>query len=213
MTLLSRIFLILIVFIATPCYSEDDTEIICVGFGESEGGTCTSTCTQDFDGSTCGNEDNGGSTDYISLGVNNTNQWVASKFVAEDTVTICELKVQIFKNGSPTGTVTACIYSHDAGNDEPQSLVGTCSDARDADDMGLNYLSGWRTFAGLSAGITNGTTYWVLWHTSAIDSSNYLRLGSSTSGTTERVEGSGDGTDDSWSNLSSTVTIRYLLRK
>ncbi len=109
------------------------------------------------------------------------------------TKTACSVTVNLLRIGSPTGTLSACIYS---GNTNPTTLIGTCStNTVNYSDVGTGITS--ISFTGLSATLTAETIYWVVIIGSANGSSgNTIASGLSgyNEGSPHITKSSNDGT-------------------
>jgi hypothetical protein len=105
----------------------------------------------------------------------NTWQKIATKFTASASYTVCsaELYLFSFSKAYPTNyyhSFRVAVYSHNAGANEPNALVGTASDyvpalniASTNSDGALSWSNTPSTsFTGLSASLTSGTTYWLV---------------------------------------------------
>jgi hypothetical protein len=138
----------------------------------------------------------------------NGNEYVGTKFVASSTTTICAIEVYIEKDNSPVGDTNACIYTHDAGEDDPDSAVD-CSDSVNANTWpadGSPALFKYET--GLSAAITNTTTYWVvIFHDGDNTNNGDIWRGDSA---TERTVKDADGLG-TWTLATATKTIAFNL--
>lgn len=96
--------------------------------------------------------------------------WIAQKFQAPNTATLCAIDLRgLTKVGTPTHSVTVAIYTHNAGADTPDTAIDT-SDAVSSAGVAGGNLS---FTAGLSAGVTASTTYWLVGRYLTIDGSNY----------------------------------------
>ena len=103
------------------------------------------------------------------------NLYVATRFVAAATTTICRIDMAIYKLGTPTMNLFAFIYTHDAGNDSPNVLVGSESSALSATTLGTTDPGTFPSFTGLSASITASTVYWVCMRAASVgDASNNI---------------------------------------
>jgi hypothetical protein len=100
----------------------------------------------------------------------------ATKFTASASYTVCAVSLPLFSYVTvhPTNyyhSLKVGIWSHNAGSDEPNALVGTASDSVPASTVpscSLNALAScWNstanvTFSNMSASLTSGTTYWIV---------------------------------------------------
>jgi hypothetical protein len=137
--------------------------------------------------------------------------WYGCKFVATATKSICKVALYLKKSGTPTGNIIVYIYTHDAANDEPQAQVADAvSDSYAMASLTTSYQ--WIDFTfSTSPSITNTTTYWLVTYCDQISDTNQVLCESTKDGTTERLEYSGDGSDNSWTNESTIRTLKYQL--
>ncbi len=151
----------------------------------------------------------GGST--TSFANFNSTEWIATKFVASETATICQIEFWMQVNtGSPAQNPTARIYSHDSGNDEPDVIIGTASDTLDLTGMGTGY----QTFVNVSASIVASTTYWLMIEAEGeFDGSHYASITYETSiNSTHGVMRDDDGLG-TWAEVSATGQIKFRIYK
>jgi len=148
---------------------------------------------------------------YVHVGYTGQN-WYATQFVYSGTSgkAICQIDIPLCAVGSPTADYYIDIYSDDGGSPpHPNVSLGT-SDAYDSSTIpscgSENTTS--LTFSSPTSAITNGITYWVVFHTATGDGSNYLRW-FQTDGTTERFDKSSDGS--TWTNQATNKTMKYEL--
>lgn len=101
--------------------------------------------------------------------------WYAAQFYTDATKTICKIILPFKSVGSPTMSVTAYIYSD--SSDSPSTVVaGDCTS--DAVDMtGLPVGETEKTFPNMSCSISTATHYWIVLKCSAIDTDNYIQVG------------------------------------
>lgn len=107
----------------------------------------------------------------------------AAKDVAPVTGTVTEIGWWI-GNATEEANFEVAIYSHDAGNNRPNAIIG--SDKTNAKGTGL----GWKKVTGLSIPITNGTTYWIAFQlddTETISYTDYASLSGERVSTTNDV--------------------------
>lgn len=133
---------------------------IIIGGDESVVSICTTTA----DASVTGDEYNASA----GIGLYDTQIWKATKFTVNSPYNACSVKVQFSQTGTPTSTLTACIYTESAG--VPDVLVGSCSTAINESaiiDAGLIY-----TFP-ISAALSIGD-YRIVLKRGTPNSSNYL---------------------------------------
>jgi hypothetical protein len=157
------------------------------------------------DGTTNGSHQNGSSTSV---------KYVAGKFQAAESVTICALDLALNKVGSPTFGLKVSIYSHNAGTDYPDAKISDDSDSVLASTLPTTDDGVDTAFSNFSVALTAGTTYWIVLEADAIgDSSNhvlwYRISGTLSSGGTRTV--AVDDTASSWANGSSTRLLKYHL--
>jgi hypothetical protein len=125
--------------------------------------------------SAAGYSDNPATSGNQDFGDASHKLYIAAKFTAGATETICRVDVPIYKFGSPTFNITAGIYSHDSMNDSPNALIGTQSGTVSATTLGTSDPGTLVQFTGLSASLTSGTVYWVaLWCSAEGDDSNQV---------------------------------------
>lgn len=149
--------------------------------------TTCDTAAQKCEGTTNAAYENFGAT---------ANVYRASKFTASATEIVCSVDLYMLKVGTPTFNIKVAVYSHDAVNDKPNALVGSWS----ANKAGADIPAGtWGKFTGMSASITNETTYWKVLYTDGNDGSNYGRVYRSDDCGTGRTMYSADGS--SWTQI------------
>jgi len=140
-----------------------------------------------------------------------TTDWVATKFTAGSTYTVCKIGMYMLRTETPASfNITACIYSDDGGVGDaadPDSLVGTCSDTVAESTIGTS--TGEIAHTNVSADLTSGTSYWVVVYSDAVDSDNYARVSLTNTGAVELFKKSGDGS--SWTTEKNYNTLRYKL--
>jgi hypothetical protein len=115
----------------------------------------------------------GSPTGTSTPGVTQTDLHFAYKFTASSSYAVSKIELPLYKNNSPTFTVDAAIFSHDSGEDDPSSLVGSWSGTVNAADLpaaGGTYVA----FTGTSADLISGTVYWIVIRCSGYDASNYI---------------------------------------
>ena len=161
-----------------------------------EGGATCSTSTDTYDSGT--------STSVFNFG-NAGPRYFAWRHVSGSTHVQCSIDVALSKAGTPSGTLTAAVYS-DSGSDTPGSIIGTASDS--VGQASVGETKGTIAFTGMSASKTSGTTYWrVLVITSAGDGSNYYVIHAANHSVGESIMSSTDGT--TWGTVSTTRTIEF----
>lgn len=152
------------------------------------------------------NEDSA-DTDNYDVGAKSDEKYFGTKFVYSGTngKAICKIALWLSKTGSPTRNYYARIYTHDSGNDTPDTVIGT-SDAVASSSVGESEEKVYFTLSTPSSALSNGTTYWVGLNTASYDGSNYLNW-HITDGATERIFDSADGS--SWSYRASSKTCKW----
>lgn len=135
--------------------------------------------------------------------------WMAASFVAASSFTVCKAQLYLAKQGTPAaGTLQVLIYAHD-GSVAPSTLIGTGSAT--VDRTGISGSQSFVEFTGISAAVTNGTTYWVIAKASALDTdtSNRIYWQEDTTSETGLVNRSNDGTV--WTGPNSNRTWLFKL--
>ena len=133
----------------------------------------------------------------------------ATKIVADwvsGSKTICAVSMKLAKVGSPTNNLTLSIYSHNAGVDEPDSVIST------SDSMAMSGMPGAAaefTFTGLNAALTHGTTYWLVLFADGMDAANHIAVTYDSTMTTEKLMHDTDTA--SWSSTSTFVGLWFWL--
>ena len=167
------------------------------------------------EGVACNNSrDAYGKGTYLSF-LDATHKWVAGAFVAggygstwTGTKTFCKIVVYLEKTGTPTGTLTAGIYTDNAG--VPGTLVGTAStNVVNYSDVGTDTQV---TFTGLSASLTAGTTYHVVvWGSANGSVGNTIAVNAS--GFNEGSPHTSDygNTGVGWSTFTGSRTLAFTL--
>lgn len=187
--------IILALALCSSCYAGSCADrMLLVGGAVSGGASCETTKASET-GTVAGSIGNG----------NASRRWLATKFVAPSTgFTSCAAKLYLFKTGSPTMNLQACIYS-DSG-DLPAALVGTCSSVVTAASIDTSEVA--VSFSSMAASITGDGTYWVVFKGDGYgDGTNYITWNYKDGGTTERVVSSADGV--TWSVQSTTRGAKY----
>ena len=93
-------------------------------------------------------------------------KWIATRFTSGSEYTVCKIVLYLMRTGNPTGTLKAYIYTHDAGENDPNVVVGTGSDtvAKSSIQTGSTEAV---TFPNVNATLSDSTTYWVVIEASA----------------------------------------------
>lgn len=135
------------------------------------------------------------------------NLYMAQKFTAGASTTICAAMLRMSEAGTATGTMTVSVYSDSANTpgtliDESDTLGATTPGATEGD---VNFTSG------LSAAITSGTAYWVvLKHLDGVTfDGNGVRWFYSTTTGSSRSMVSDNGT--TWSEVSPNNPFKFQL--
>lgn len=181
-----------------PGLGQDHAGGIVVSSGDPCAGDCT-TETQSEEGEYVSNGVLGRYADYA---------WYASKFTAASTYYVCKMNLNIWKNLSPTGNVTAYIYTDNA--DEPGTQIGDASDPIVASGLGTTNAS-WAMATNICASVSNGVSYWIVLYNDTIDANNYVKPGQSDAGAVEHTMRSADGL--SWIEATSDRTFKYEIYK
>jgi len=103
-------------------------------------------------------------------------KYVAGRMVFGGTngSTICKIVIYADKEGSPTQNYYASIWSHDSGEDDPDTIIGDESDAVNGASFPADFDSVTFSFSGSKPTLTNGTVYWIVLRADGIDASNYI---------------------------------------
>jgi len=134
--------------------------------------------------------------------------FIATKFVATGTYTVCAADLMLSAVGSPTQSLTAAIYSHDAAEDDPDAIIVKASSPVDASTIsGENQTV---KFENISADITDGSTNWVVLTVDSYDASNYVDWEWWSSSPIERAVRDDDGVG-TWGSLSTSRAMMYKL--
>ena len=137
----------------------------------------------------------------------NAKTWMATKFTAGGSYTVCAVDLYLSKTLTPTDDLYCYIYSHDGAEDDPDALVGTGSNV-----VAPGVVTGSEAavqFTGMSAALTSGTTYWVVFKDGFLDSSNYITI-HGTDGAVERICQDADGAG-TWGVTATGKTLKYQL--
>ncbi len=150
---------------------------------------------------------NGTTTGSQNVGDTSGDKWMATSFTASFTYTAHKIVLRLSKTGSPTGTITAYIYS-DSANVPGSVLTGGTSGTINASSLGASEADA--DLTGLTSSITSGTKYWIVMQASqTADAVNYINwhydtLSSDSNG---RLKNSSNGT--SWGNKSNTHSGKF----
>lgn len=110
-----------------------------------------------------------------------SNTWMGTGFVADATYTVCSITLILAEVGDLSGssdTLTACIYTNscstcDRTDDEPGTLVGSCSNAVNMSTVDDGGVATEYSFPNVSASVTSSNIYWVVPYASGINITNY----------------------------------------
>lgn len=97
--------------------------------------------------------------------------YVGTDFVAASSYTLTRFDLYLLRIGSPTGNITAYIYSNSGG--APNTLLGTSTNTIDASTIS-DASPEWITWNFSGVSLSNGTVYWIEITKSAGDDSNYI---------------------------------------
>lgn len=100
---------------------------------------------------------NGTSTSLTTTG---NYPWLAVKFNAGASTTICRAVLRLSKEGTPVGNLSVAIYSHNGGTNFPNASIDDSSTVA-ASTLAASE-SDFDFATGLSAAVTSGTDYWVV---------------------------------------------------
>lgn len=142
---------------------------------------------------------------------NDTTLFIAQKFTAGATYTLCRADVYLGKEGSPTGNMSIHVYSHDAVNDMPETSLGESTDTIDVSTLTTSEAI--YTFdEGLSVSISSGTIYWLVIEADSFgDVSNrpfWYVTSPAQSGNS--VIKDGNGTGDDWSGGTTARSAKFV---
>lgn len=160
------------------------------------GGGCTT--PRDTDGGS------GTPNDRTTDGV----KWYGQRFVAGANYDLCKIELLLGKAGTPAGDINVHLYSHDAtGNGIPDASLGSTTIAF-AD---ISTTVGTETATFSVAGVTSGTTYWVVVNDpqGGVFSGSYLiwRDFSTGAGGANHQVFATDGTD--WAEFNNNTRFTY----
>jgi hypothetical protein len=180
-------------------------------YGVEMGGFPTSCCN-------VGDQEQNASGALSAVANGSSTKWVATKFLATDTYSVCKLVVPIQKNNSTSQsiTITFKIYNNscvtcDRSDDKPGTQVGGDSNSKSRDNLQASVREETFAFPGTKPSITSGNYYWVVTYNSDTNGSNYWQWQNTDSGVTEDVKKSADGT--TWETESATISFRWVLYK
>lgn len=135
------------------------------------------------------------------------NLYMAQKFTAGASVTICAATLRLSEAGTATGNMTVAIYTDNANTpgtliDESDTIAATTPGATEGD---VQFTSG------LSAAITASTAYWVVFkHLDGVTfDGNGVRWFYSTTTGTDRSMVSSNGS--TWAEVSPNNPFKYQL--
>jgi hypothetical protein len=138
-------------------------------------------------------------------------EYMATKFVyTGTTIAICAVDTWNDYDGSNPHTYTMAIYTHDSGNNEPDTLVtNATSDSQDPSGIGASEVVVSWTFP-TPPTLTNGVTYWLVIYSDTNDVDHHMDWHLEGAGATERVMDDDDGLG-TWALNSSTTTLKFKL--
>ena len=111
-------------------------------------------------------------TGSLAIGRYATAVWVATRFTnTAGSFTTASATLRLSKSGSPTGLLSAHIYSNDIGTNAPSVEIG--SGSLTVSESSLGSTEGDVEFAGMSVGLTNGIYWLVVKKSGDPNSSNY----------------------------------------
>jgi len=135
---------------------------------------------------------------YAVFGVTSFREkWISHSFVAGSSYTLTQLAVKIYKNGSPTDSITAAIYDGEETFHTPVNSLGESTNSVDLSTLSTTpgaYVN--FTFAGVA--LTNGTRYHVILKRSTVGDPNYPGWRTDTSSQSQYQRYSADG--GSWAD-------------
>lgn len=118
----------------------------------------------------------------LRFGAANTGSWtdiIGAKYIPENSHYLCQIDLEVSKNGTPTDSIQAQIYQG-GSNLTNGSLLGTSANTWLGSDLGIttqvvSFWFGSTTVPGNCIGIVKGTTYWIsVSRTGALnDTNNY----------------------------------------
>jgi len=155
--------LIALLLLAAPAWAEEPVQLArmnpaVLGAGGSVAPSCVTPAQECGSGTTAG--------------ANVNWFYLASPFIASESVTICSVDVTLKKVGTPEGTHKAGIYTNNAagcsGVDCPGTLVGSWSDDYNNSDLSIDYavLNRTKAAGGLEASVTADEKYWLVMYSS-----------------------------------------------
>ena len=113
----------------------------------------------------------GSSGSSVAVGSATTNKYFAQKFTAGSAYTLNGVWIGFAApTGSPTMNMKVDLYSHSVGTGKPDVSLAS-SNWRSASQA----TAGGYYFFDLNYTLTNGVSYWIVLHTDAVNSSNYIR--------------------------------------
>lgn len=160
---MKRLLFIPLIFICSTLWAGDPTECkepiqlarmnpYIAGAGVSAAAGCSTSKDGDITTATA---------DAPSFVNDGSNDYVAGKITVTSSYTVCKIEARIYKVNSPTFKLRAAIYSDDSG---PNTVVGTASDEVDVSTFASEEAT--VAFTGLSASVSSGTYYVVIYYSS-----------------------------------------------
>lgn len=146
----------------------------------------------------------------VNLGGSSANLWRASEIVyAGTTGTLCKLVANVkCTTEDCTQVITGKLYS-DNGSDEVNTLVGSCTGTYDSAALSTSDTD--IDLTSCSGTITNGTKYWLVLTANSADGTNYIKLSTDSTCTTEKVGYSADGSTWTYATGTCGVFKIYIL--
>lgn len=139
-----------------------------------------------------------------------TRLWLAEKYTPTHSYTIAGVSMSFGRTLNPTGILTAAIYSHNAGSNQPDALIGSGSSnsLNSATIAVFPALTSFQ-FNGLAAPVVLGQSYWIVikasvWTTNS-DFTN-VKCSSLTLAHAAMISGDSGAT---WTQISGTSNFDY----
>lgn len=139
---------------------------------------------------------------YITGGNESARKYVGQSFTATDTYYLCKLGIELYKNNSPTMTITVYIYS-DSGGTGPNAQMAQSTSTIDAATLPVGAGTYTEVNFNGTYQIQNGVKYWVVLMASAVDGTNNFRWYSDTNQADQACYIDADGAG-AWSSLDAT---------
>lgn len=166
---MKRLILVLLLMVTSPAIAGPGNVVQFVGIPPSGGSACATVVDSSSGGTSIGKF--GDATFYARAG-----SWTTS-----DAYSICKIKLEIAKTGSPTGTVTCKIHSNDSN--KPGTVLGTSSVTYEYSEISTSYAYLEFTFSP-AISLDTATRYHVSVTSDTLnDADNYFKLRYNNSGT------------------------------